>query len=194
MAKTNGKKTATLSAGTRKMIADIKRPFMAYVNQFAGLAETRAQLAPKFMKIFGKYTSEIGGNFVDFVRVLDPNTPNDRAEYRIFKSYTAADYLRRLAGRRDTGTNRAKPVRSNLAIMARLLATIQPLVSDGEAFWKGIAGEFGLTARQVTKLRQVVSSAQPIIRITVPHPVPARIVHVTPEGEASPRAATRRAA
>jgi hypothetical protein len=183
-----------ISKKTKKGIDALKKPFMAFSTAFGALAISRAELAPKFMKVYGAYLQETGGSYVDFVRMVDPSVPADRAAYREHKSYKAAEYLRRLVARRDVKGNRQKPVRSNLAAMARLIATIQPLVADVEAFWKGLSAEFGLTARQTGRLRQVVGASQPLLKINVARPSPVRVIHVTPEQMTEAAQSSRRAA
>lgn len=170
-----------LGSKVQKAIAAIKRPFMQYAEGFAKLSETRAELAPKFMKAFGLFQAdEEGGSLADFVRQFDPSVPTESAEYRAHSTYMAADYLRRLR-RKDKGDNRAKPVRSNLSAMGRLLALHVAVVQDVEAFWTGVEREFNLSKRQVGTLRKVVAVSEPLIRIPNIRPVRVKIVHVDPE-------------
>lgn len=182
-----------ISAKVTTAINGLRKPFMSYAAKFGELTEARKDFAPKLMKVFGAWMQDTGSNrFVQFVRLLDPTIPMDREGYRAHHSYMAADYLRRASGRKDTGTNRAKPVRSNLAIMARLLATIQPLSLDPAALWEGVKREFALTDRQVTKLQQVVAASQPLIRIPNVKPFRVKIVHVPhDEAVAAARTVTR---
>lgn len=182
-------KRVGLSLKLTNAIHGLKKPFLAFSQQFGILAESRAELAPRFMRVHGSYLQEGGGSFVDFVRLLDPSVPADRTAYRAHKGYQAADYLRRLVSRRDVTGNRAKPVRSNLNAMARLIATIQPLVVDQAAFWGGISTEFGLSVRQTTRLKQVVSASQPLIKITAKPQRNVKVIHVAPEAAAPPRRA-----
>ena len=188
-----------ISSATRRLLDGVRKPFTAFANNFASLAVSRAELAPRFIKAFGAYQKDTGGTFVSFVALLDPSVPvNDRDSYRAHKAYQAATYLRRLSGRTDVGANRARPMRSNLTNLARAIATIQLWVSDVEAFWKGIGAEFGLKPRQLTKLRQVVSASKPLVDIKA-KPQPVKFIHVetadiTTAGEVPPSTRKRAAA
>lgn len=183
MAKRNAEAAAItpkeLSSVTRRGIDAIRKPFVNFVKGFKDLAVSRAELAPKFIKAFGAYQKDTGGTFLSFVALLDPSVPvADRDAYRVHPSYAAAQYLRRLSGRTDTGANRARPLRSNLANLARLIATILPVMADAEAFWTGLADQFGLRPRQVAKLRQVVAASKPLVDLHLTRKVPVRIVNV----------------
>lgn len=179
-----------MTVGLRNKIDGLKRPFTAFVNSFQSITTTRAELAPKFMQVFGTWQAETGKPFVDFVRALDPTVPADRAGYRGHKSYQAADYLRRLVARRDTGPNRraARPLRNNVAIMARLLKTILPLISNADVVWRAMNEELGLNNRQVTALKQRTEAEEPLMKLRGARPMSATVVHVEPAEQ--PQAAT----
>lgn len=190
MAKTDTTQTkpvAVVSAKIRKLVLDIKRPFMLYVDKFAVIQQNRAELAPKFMRAASLWSAETGGRFTDFVRMIDPSVPAHRGSaaepngYRDHKTFQAADYLRRLAGvggRKDVTGNRAKPIRSKTGDMARLLATVLAFTSEPDRLWAGVAAEFSMTTRQITKLKQVVAASQPLIRIpTNVKPVRVHLIH-----------------
>lgn len=174
----------TVSAKVKKAIDGIKRPFMAYASAFGKVAETRAELAPKFMKAYGMYLSEGGRQFTAFVRMIDPAVPMHRDEengergYRDHPSYQAADYLRRLDNRQDRGDNRARPVRSGMVKLARLIAVVQAISSEPELLWKGIQTEFNMTDRQITSLKRVVATVQPLVKIPNIKPARLTVVHV----------------
>lgn len=168
-----------LSKSVAKQIEALRAPFKAYAAQYGKLAATRAELAPRFMQAFGAWMQEVGGSFVEFCRLVDPGIPQDRTAYRTHQSYQAADYLRRLVSRRDTGERRTQPVRSNLTATARLLATILPLVRDTDALWEGIAVELGLKPRQITRLKEVTSAVKPLIDLSGIRPLrDVKIIHV----------------
>lgn len=156
-----------MPAAVNRMVEGLRKPFMAFVEQFTAITAARAELAPKFMRIYGAYMQATGETFVAFVRVLDPNVPAERAAYRGHPTYAAADYLRRLVARSQTasGKRRTPATRSNLLALARTLATIVPLVKDPDIIWRAVETEFGFTARQVGRLRQVVSETKPLLAI-----------------------------
>jgi hypothetical protein len=180
VAETTGQTTAV----TKRLIDNLKRPFMQFAGEFKRMSEKRTDLAPKFMTAFAKWVQDNGGGtFVSFVQFIDPTVPLDRDSYRVHASYMAADWLRRQSGqRRDQGANRQKPIRSNVTMAARLIATLLPLIKDHDRVWEGFATEFGLTKRQKTRLMAAVASAKPIIQLPAPkHAMTPKIVHVAPE-------------
>lgn len=175
-----------VSAGVQRLIDGIKRPFLAYSQQFIKLAETRAALAPSFMKACRAWQAETNGTFVAFVTLLDPSVPADREARKSHKVFNAATYLQRLVSAgAGGGRARTTPLRSRMTDTARLIKTLEPLVSDKTAFWAGLAAELGLKQRQVTRLKQVVASVQPLLDLRRIAPQQVRIVHMEPEAEAS---------
>lgn len=182
---------AEMTAALRKEIDGLRKPFAGFASDFAKLSETRGELAPKFWKVFGNYTAQVGGSFVDFVRVLDPTVPSDRAAYRAHRAYQAADYLRRLVSRRDTGGRATRPVRSNVTIMARLLATLIPLVKDQESLWQGLGAELGLRPRQLTRLRNEVATVRPIVEINAKPVETLKVIHMPTPQEIEARQAQK---
>lgn len=167
---------AKITPALRKQIDTLRKPFMSYAKDFTLVQESREELAPRFMKIFGAYMQATGESFVAFVRTIDPTVPQDRDGYRAHRSYQAAEYLRRL---RNQGSQqgRAKPVRSRLAVTARLLGTLASIVKDPGEFWNGIASELTLTPRQITRLRDMAKAMQPVIDVSKIKPVDVKIVH-----------------
>lgn len=180
--------TVPLTAATARQIGQMRRSFMAYADNFKGLATTRAELAPRFMALFGDYLRQVGGSFVDFVRMIDPNVPAERTAYRAHPSYQAAEYLRRLVSRRDTGDNRQKPVRSNVAALARITAAFLKTVADPEVVWRAFESELGFTARQIGRLKQIVGATQPLVAVEVNRPHRATVIHIPTAAEASAEA------
>lgn len=168
--------TAGVGAVLARQMEQIRAQFNQFRDGFAAITERRAELAPRFMRVYGAWVTATGGNFVAFVRVIDPTVPADRDAYRNHASYQAAVYLQRLAG----GTRRAavRPVRSNLTALARTLATIRQVVRDEDTLWRAIETELGFTQRQMTKLRAVVAATQPLLNLPNAHRVNARIVHM----------------
>lgn len=189
-------KGGSLSATVRRAIDGLRRPFMGFVTQFSAVTARRAEIAPELMRVFARWQTETGnGSFIAFVRVLDPSVPMERDGYRVHRSYMAADYLRRLSGRGDTGANRAKPMRSSLQSLARMIATVTPLVADQTQLWQAISSEFGLKPRQVVRLREVVASVEPLFRIEHPRPVRRlNVIHMEPTTTAAAPAGGRQAA
>lgn len=170
---------ADIPRNVQRQIDALKRPFTAFRTRFAALSQDRATLAPQFMRVYGAYLRSAGGTFVSFVRLLDPTVPAERSAYRANPSYQAADYLRRLVSRRDAaGTNRTPATRSNLTALARLLATIVPLVRDPQVIWRAVETEFQFSARQVGRLRQVTNETRPLLTLQNARPSIARPIHI----------------
>lgn len=163
-----------MSAKLTKIIAGIREPFRLYVSDFAALSVSRAKLAPTFMKAFGAFQAETGANFVSFVRTLDPTVGHTREEYRASKSFLAADYLRRLVSTATRspgnaaapGSTRATPLDG----MARLLASLLPLISADQVtqLWDTVGTELHWSERQVTRLRNMVTSAASLVTVQAP--------------------------
>jgi hypothetical protein len=132
----------TLSAATKRAIEAIKRPFNDVVKAGIVLDQKRRDLALPFMKAFGAWQSEMAENghrvgFTDFVRMLHPELPQKRAEYRGHPVYNAALYLQRLGsgaaeqnragagGNNQTEAERPAPPTD---VIAMLLATVAQFV------------------------------------------------------------------
>lgn len=167
---------ADLSAKVRRAIDSIRPPFRAFVAQFSDLTQSRADLAPSFMKAFGHFQFETGQSFVDFVRVLDPTIGPSRADYRQHKAYQAADNLRRLAAAQSrpksatsTGNSSVTPS-TPLDGMARLIASILPLISADQVptLWDAVLREMHWTARQVASLQNRASHTDALIAVRPP--------------------------
>lgn len=175
-----------LSASLAKIVDAIRKPFMAFAQQHGAMLQRRAELAPQFMAAFGDWQKETGrGAFVEFCRVIDPSIPVERDGYRAHASYQAADYLRRLVGRTDQGNGRATPVRSSSMALARLLATILPLVREKEhdAVWAAVEAEFGFRRGQVVTLQRMTAATQPFLELHA-KPQPVKVIHVVaPQAE-----------
>ena len=125
-----------LSTKVRNAIEAIKKPFTSFVKDFAALAISREELAPKFMKAFGMWQAETGGTFVDFVRTMDSTVGKVRAEYRAHRSYQAADYLRRIVGnaakvnRPQTAAERASQPATPTDALARVFASLMTIIPE----------------------------------------------------------------
>ncbi len=176
---TNGEPAIEVSKHTSHLIDVIREPFAAYVTAFVALNETRAQLAPKFMKAFNAWAAETGKPFVAFVRLLDPTVPVQSAEYRRHRAFMAADYLRRLAAtsaRQEaaeaagegvgTGIGAEAPATPQEAI-ARLIAAILPLIAleHHGRLWSIIQDELHWTEQRVARLRDQVQVVKPIATV-----------------------------
>lgn len=161
-----------LSAKVTKAIASIEKPFAAYTLDISHVFEARKSLAPKFMRACGLWQAETGGNFVAFVRVLDPTVPESREGYRAHSSYMAADHLRRLAGQsheraeeEQTGPSPVTPLEG----MARIIAGLLPLVgSDTEAVWKSFASALHWSDAQIGRLQKLVNESEPLLQAHIP--------------------------
>lgn len=173
---------AMTPAAIERQIDAIRRPFMAYATAFGRIMETRGELAPRFMRAYYAWANADGkGGFVAFVRKIDPEVPTASRStdgvdgYRDHPSYNAAQYLRR----KVEGGNRQPARRSNVSPLARMIATVLPLVQNAETVWTAIGREFAFSARQITRLRELVGKAQPVMRLPGVRPVAApRLVHV----------------
>lgn len=145
-----------VSAKVRTMIDHIREDFTAFVDGFTALTSARATLSPKFMKAFGAWQAETGGNFVSFVRLLDPEVPEDRDGYRAHKSYQAADYLRRLQAGATRETSEIpeseRPVTAYRAL-AYFVATVLPTLDPSGALWTAFVEQMHWTEQQAARLQ-----------------------------------------
>lgn len=145
-----------LSVRVTTQIAALRTPFMAFSEGFAQLTVSRADLAPRFIKVFEAWKKETNGTFVLFVHTLDPKMPMERDSYRNHPTYQAADYLRRL----QTGTARTRepvplaerPVTPLLAL-ARLVATVMPAVDPTGNIWDTFVHAMHWTDRQSERIK-----------------------------------------
>ena len=162
--------TVDLSTKTSSLIEGIRRPFLSFSKDFAGLVHSKAELAPKFMKAFRAWEKETDGTFVAFIRVLDPSVGEDRDDYRAHKTYQAADYLRRLDSRPEpeerTGTSPA----THLLGLTRVVATILDLVAEDQQprLWAALEKELHWTDTQIDRLKAKVGETEPIARLRPP--------------------------
>lgn len=184
-----------LSTALTRVIDKIREPLMSYVKAFGAIQETRAQLAPRVIAAFEDWSKETGRTqFVEFCRVIDPTIPThsrdseDGPGYKSHRTYTAMDYLRRKWAEMERAKNaaanggasgNATPVRTAGWRMARMLATITPMIrpADRAEFWNVIGAELGLTAAQMNTLKRVAESTQPLVEVHV-RPQPLKVVHV----------------
>lgn len=154
-----------MSAKTKHLVDAVRQPFMAFATDFAAITLTRADLSPKFMKAFGAYASDTGGTFIAFVRLIDPTVPADRKAYRAHTSYAAADYLRRLAA--ATATPR-KPIPASkrpatpLVALARMVATVLPLVDPNGKIWDAFVAEMHWTQDTAKRVQSLGAKLGPI--------------------------------
>lgn len=179
MAKTQPRQASTdaavpvLSNKVKKAVDAIRRPFAEYNKAFGALAVRREELAPKFMKAANLWMAETSGNFVAFVRFLDPSIGSARAEYRNHRTYQAADYLRRLAGRAESGrqgrtaSDRATAPTPPNAAVARIVASLMSLIPEDrqEEIWDAMRSQLHWTDRQVTTLQRQVEHTDPLVQI-----------------------------
>lgn len=159
-----------LSARLRALITRIRRPFMAFSEGYQALTQSRSQLAPEFMRAYGTYMNEVGGSFVSFVRLLDPEVPEDREGYRNHRSYQAAEYLRRLVNQSEAVAERRRrreageapaPTPQTVAL-ATLIATVLTLAPEAEdQVWHAL-NTLGLRPRQLDRLRGMLEETEPI--------------------------------
>jgi hypothetical protein len=146
-----------LSAATSKLLSGIRDDFGAYRDNFTSLTMDRATFAPKFMRVFDAWAKETGGNFVGFVRQLDPKVPEDRDGYKAHPSYAAADNLRRLnaqAGREQPEIPEdERPVSMNTALVY-LVATVMPFVDPNGSIFAAFAKQMNWTDEQAQRIKE----------------------------------------
>lgn len=173
------------SAAVMRQVKTIRKSFLAYVQGWGALVESRAELAPRFMRAF----RSSGMSLPDFVRLLDPTVPTRRADYRRHRSLMAAEYLRTLvtpaARRRRAQAARAPQMRD---VLARTLATIVSVVADPEVVWRALAAECIWTPTRVQHMRERVAETQPLLRLPRVRSITPQIVHIGGE-RARPKAA-----
>lgn len=169
------------SKKVRTAIEAIRKPFNAFAEDLKLVNESRAELAPKFMKAFGLWQAEIGGTFVDFCRVLAPDIGPSRAEYRIHPAYQAADYLRRLAQQTERAGNtpeqqaqRVKdaanaPVPPTM-VVARLIRVITGIVQPEAqaALWAAFRDQLHWPDRTVQRIRTESQNVEPLVVVGQP--------------------------
>lgn len=157
------------SAKTRHMIDAIKEQFTAFVGEFASMWESRQELAPKFVKAFKAYKEDTGLKLISFVRELDPTVPTHRDDddtgegYKNHPSYVAATNLNRLANaepKKAIPANK-RPVTPWVAL-ARLVATVLPLVDTDGSIWDAFVKECHWDEAQAKRLQALANREQPI--------------------------------
>lgn len=163
--------SAELSKRVENAISAIKRPFTMFVKDFAALASSREELAPKFMRAFGMWQTETAGTFVGFVRMLAPEIGNTRQEYRSHRAYQAADYLRRVtSGAARRPSNNAEghigPATPTDAF-ARLMSSFLTLIPEPQqaTLWQAVSVQLNWTDRQVTRLQTQVEHVAPLVDV-----------------------------
>jgi hypothetical protein len=162
------------SKATMRLVDGVRESFTSYVTQFVALNETRAQLAPRFMKAYNAWASDTGKPFVAFVRLFDPTVPTASADYRKHKAFMAADYLRRLVATEaraeaeeeagvGTGIGAEAPATPQEAI-ARLIAAILPLIAleQHPKLWQYVQEELHWTEARVKRLQEQVGAVRPL--------------------------------
>jgi hypothetical protein len=151
---------------TLRMIDDIRRPFLSFVDDFGAITQSRAELAPRFMRAFGAWSHDTAGSFVAFVRLLVPEVPTARDAYRAHPAYQAADYLRRKAADDAVGERPQVPPEDRPATpgraLAKVLAAILPMLSDPEALWAAFIQELHWTPEQIARLQGAINREGPI--------------------------------
>lgn len=167
-----------LTARVKKQVDAVKKPFLQFSKNFAALAESREELAPKFMKAFGSWQAVTGGTFVDFVRYLVPEVGATRQEYRSHRAYQAAEYLRRLVAtqqQRQRNVGQDTEARGAAAVtpidaVARLIKAMMPLVMEDQhqRFWEAMYTQLHWTDRQVHRVQNLVAEVNPLVVARAP--------------------------
>lgn len=152
------------SARTKRLMEAVRRPLLAFAEDFSAVTASRADLAPKFMRAFAGYATDTGGTFIAFVRDLDPAVPPDRDGYRAHQTYQAADYLRRLEARatQDTAEDRLAPA-SPVDVIASLIASMALVVDDPESIWTAFQTSLHWTPARITSLQKRVAETKPLL-------------------------------
>lgn len=171
--------TAPLSAKVAKLVAGITPDFKAFTEQFGNTLESRAELAPKFMRAARAWQEETKGEFVAFVRLIDPSLPVERKAYRAHAAYAAADYLRRLVKRAEApGSSQANDpsqrAATPLEALSRVCAAILPLFGGNDLLWQALAAELHWSEAQVKRLQTLAKEAEPLLETHVPKPGPGK--------------------
>lgn len=179
---------ARLSDETKRTISRVRGAWNEYVNAFATMTARRVDLAAPIMEAFASAFKDNGGKltFVDFLRVLDPSIPENRDDedgkvgYRNHRGYQAGIYLQRLhlaAMRAEAGPRRQRRRINATQQLARVLATILPLVRDVDALWRGVKTEYQLDDEQIKRLRAATDAVQPLLKLPEGRKAPVRIIH-----------------
>ena len=182
-----------LSAKLRKTVNNLRRAFSSYVDEFKIVSESRAELAPKFMKAFHDWGKETGGGtFAQFVRLFVPDLPEQSRSkpesqgYRDHPAYQAAEYLRRLAGRRQNAEGeRETPVERSHRIanapvsptvaMARAMKTIMTLVPPDQArtLFDSLKAQLHWPDRTISRIENEARNIEPLVILREPRGVHA---------------------
>jgi hypothetical protein len=190
-----------LSAKTNTAITGIRKAIAGFLSDFAAMTVKREKIAPVFMRTYDMYrkdmeAAEVRPTFVDFVRRIDSSVPIDAKEYKKHRVYMACDYMRRIesaptGGKKGAGGRQNTALRANLGFVGRALATLLPLVTKPEDFWKGLAQEFPKDLGKpqlLKKLQTLVAQSQPLMRLEAIKPQAFKLVSV--QGAAEAPAAT----
>jgi hypothetical protein len=118
---------AKLTGPLVRAVDTLRVVFNTFLTEFNALEARREDIAPRFMRTFGKWQSETGGTFIAFVRVLVPDVPMTVKEYKFNRAYMAADYLRRLVAQQERATT------SPIARAKQIAAVPRPHVSPWRA-------------------------------------------------------------
>lgn len=175
---------ASLSAGLRRTVVNLRQSFIAYTEDFRLVNESRAELAPKFMKAFAAYQQETGGGFLPFVRLFAPDMPEnsrpnaDNEGYINHAAWQAANYLKRLADQQaraaTTPQQRAqdianRPVPPTVAV-ARLVKAIMPLIQPNAEMqiWEALREQLNWPERMVERIRKEAKVIEPLVILREP--------------------------
>lgn len=200
---------AKLTQDTRRKVETLRTTFSSYADSLKQAFTKREELVQPVMKLYGLCMSEIPNlSYVQFMGMLDPSIPiNQRDDktvdgrlikgYRAHPTYIAGEYVRRLAlqnqrGTKSDGTGARQRGPNATERLARLLATMVPLVKDAEAFWLAVGGELQVDGSALAKLRRLTDSTEPLLRLpqlTQAKRFPVRVLHVVPAQQAGQPAA-----
>lgn len=155
------------SSATMKLLLHLRPKFQNYVGDFSLASESRAALAPRFMKVFHLWQKDTGSTFVAFVRTLDPSIPEDRDGYRSHPSYQAAEHLKSLGveGEQTPGKSTGPVPATPLEACGAILAAVLPLVSDREKLATALRRRLHWSEGQVTRALTMAEESKPLLQI-----------------------------
>lgn len=182
---------AKLKASTQRALSGIKGQWNEYAKAFAVMTQKRSDLAEPLMKLYGACLSDLGRlTFVNFLRMIDPTMPANRDEeeiggkivagYRTHPTYQAGLYLQRLTTTGQGGRARGGARGINAVDrMARVLATMIPLVADEAKFWQAVAAELQIDGAALTRLQNKTKETEPLIKLpTLRSKFPVKVIHI----------------
>lgn len=171
----------TLGQPEKTALATLKKPILAAAAQWGQWDQKVRDLAPKVMRLFRSiqhYYDQVPGaktfRFIDFVRMIDPSTPKEAADYRKHRTYYTIRNMQTLdnAANRDTTAGQAQggPIRDRAVnVLARALRFIEENIPgvNGREMIDAVIKTNGLSKNVRTRLEKKIASLPPLWRMTV---------------------------